>query len=287
MEKTRIIEDREIPVPITFDERGRIRYTPLPVPPELSPFDPRDRILWAFNRGITSRFSESDLKEYTENFIKTYGILDIGLSTDLETIKARVKFSAGFLNGAVDGAKEAIRDFVGNVKKVLNSMIKFYSIVYNPQLVSKTIGVYFTAPGTDERKKALGDISEYFSKTYPDVAEALLLLAMIEPAFKVLEEWISQQNAVAQFLVAISEGIGELVGEELKDILSLSNKPEEQGEEVGKIIGGLVIEVAKGVLDLVDILALLVSSLEPGGRKNLLEGEEPLFIEEEGEAVSP
>jgi hypothetical protein len=201
--------------------------------PGVPPYEVDERIIWAFECGIRDRFSTADVKRIAESLLEP---------------SARIKFAAGAVAGAYDGAKLGLEEYIRSnltlLKDIANWSLEFYSTVYDQQVLNRILAVYATAPNTAARLEALNQFADLYEERHPAGAMALRSLAEVTTTLERLAEWLGQPGTVARLLVAIGRELGEMLGNELERIRNLTGQPYNQGAQLGNILGQIVIQIA-------------------------------------------
>lgn len=203
----------------------------LPSCNELSMYD--SRILSKFICSIGVGFNQKEIKDFYDTF---------------RSPNAAEEFIAGLAKGLYKGCSEAIDDYIVSTLQLLaalgNAEIKFYEMVYSPELFADIIKVYAQKNDAKDRSQALLEFSEKFKEKYPEAASMFSNLALVEPALIALAEWFNRKDAVYEVMSYLSAELGTILGDELRVIKAYIKMPEALGRELGRIIGEAMAQIA-------------------------------------------
>lgn len=206
-------------------------------PVELMPYEPEERIVWAFRRGVQGRVSETDIGRFVDS---------------LDEFESKVEFLQGAAAGAYHGARTTIKSAIeamGDlISAAMNWTLEAYTTIYDPAVLKALARAWFVAPSSEARRKAVVAFAEVYRTHHPAGYAVLMTMAEVIPLLDALADWLRQPGTVAQVMVALGQSLGDLLGDTWARISGLTGQPEKQGFAIGEILGQAMMELALLVL---------------------------------------
>lgn len=165
----------------------------------------------------------------------------------------RLRFEDGYSDGRLQGAQEALKQYIADLKNSATTVLGFYASVYDPVLWTRGLQFYLSARGSRSSREAIETIKARF--------EAYTYFRQLE---KVIPQLPQILDSVLTSLKEPGDAIGQVVLRATADLaqqIFSTRDPYERGRRLGHFVGRGIMEALLLVAEIVGLPEMLAGKL--------------------------